>query len=112
MTQSFENITDRVFRERTFLHGARFAAHVHQDYWKLAAAGYFGDARIVSQRGDVIQDFGTGVCGSLCDFRLAGVHRNWDLDFPSELFQHRENSVEFYVGGNSFGTGPGGFASD
>ncbi len=90
----------------------RFASHVHQYQRELSQAGDFGDARPVSQRGDVIQNLSACVRRRTRHFGLAGIHRNWNFEPPAQRIQHRENSPQFFARRNLCGAGASGFRAD
>jgi len=57
---------------------------------------YIRDAWIALQRGNVIEDF--RACSGCClgYFRLAGIHRNWNLDFAAKFFEHRKDTLKLF----------------
>ena len=77
--QAGGDVAQHVARERRFLHGARFAAHVHQDQRQLAPGGEFREARVGAERGDVVEDFGARHQRRLRRLRICWCRRRWEL---------------------------------
>ena len=83
------------------LHGAGFATHVHQDQWNFAARCDFGEARIVIEAGDVVEDLRSEAESNFSYLGFTGVERDGDFEFAAKSLQRWKEPAEFFVGGDA-----------
>ena len=110
--QASQDVFHHIASERPLLHGARFAAQVHQNKRNAMTRGDFGNARIAFQGGDVIDDFRAGVERGLRDFGFLRVNGNGNFQESAQAAEHGEEPSPFFLRGNSFGTRPCGLGAD
>src|SRR3984885_51850 len=100
-TESGRNVAHDITRERSLLHRAWIAAHVHQDYRHLLPCSHLGKARIGSQGRNIIYDLRALFRGCFPNLRLARVDRNGNLQPSAKFLEHWEDAAYLVGGGNA-----------
>src|SRR5690349_24642228 len=85
---------------------------MHKDEGSAVFCGDAGDARIVVQTGDVVDDFRSSFQGGFGDLRLSRVNGNGDFDAAAEALENRQNASQLFLRGDAAGTGAGRFAAN
>ncbi len=110
--QAFLHVAQDVLGRGDLLHGFGGAADVHQDEGHLVAAGEPGQARVGAQAADVVDHLGPGPQGGFRHLRLGGVDRDRDAQPGLQPAEHREDALQFFLGGDAAGARAGGLAAN
>lgn len=88
------------------LHGARGAAHVHDDDATHGGGAEGGHGGVRGESGDVIYDIGAGGEGAASDGGFGGINGDEAVPFGADCLDDGGGAADFFRGIDRGGTGP------
>jgi len=88
--------------------GFRGAAHVVENQTGVILYDYLGEERIPGETAGIVDDLGAVFNGEFGHFRFVSVHGDRNGQFVAQALQHRNETPQFFGGGDTRGFGPRG----
>jgi hypothetical protein len=112
LLQATDHVLHYITGERSFLHGARAAAHVHENQRSTELGGNLRETRIAAQAGNVVDDFRAGAEGDFRDRGFLRVYGDRNFQFAAQRFEHRQQAAQLNGSGDWLRTGASGLRAD
>jgi hypothetical protein len=103
---------NRILHGRQFGPGFGLPAHVVENQTGVSVGGNFGQPGVEGQSAGVVEDFDAVFESPFGYLSLIGIERKGRAQIAAQAFQDRDQTPPFFIGGNTFRTGPGGLGPD
>ena len=98
--------------DRLVVHRARTSPRVHQHDGGTGVGRHAAEGRLELQPADVVDHDRAGRQRGPANGCFVGINRNRDVHTPRDLVDHRQHTLEFFLGRHRYGAGTGRFAAD